>query len=42
MSSARNDDARSALERARREAAKCVLLCHNCHAMVGDGAITLS
>jgi hypothetical protein len=30
------------LERARREAAKCALLCHNCHAMVGAGAITLS
>lgn len=30
------------LERARREAAKCVLLCHNCHAMVEAGAVTLS
>ena len=30
------------LERARREAAKCILLCHNCHALVEAGVVTLS
>lgn len=30
------------LERARAEAAKCVLLCSNCHAEVEDGLVTVS
>jgi len=29
------------IARARKEAAKCILLCANCHAAVGVGAITL-
>jgi hypothetical protein len=30
------------LERAREEAAKCVLLCANCHAEVEGGAATIA
>jgi transposase-like protein len=36
----RNGDTRS-LERMRREASKCVLLCANCHAQVEAGAVDL-
>jgi hypothetical protein len=36
----RNGDTRS-LERMRAEAAKCVLLCANCHAEVESGATPL-